>query len=147
MFVTIAICTRNRAILLKRAMDTIVALIIPDGIEWELIVVDNGSTDNTAEVIASYKDNLPIRYVFEPLAGLSNARNRAVAEAKGDYICWTDDDVLLDRAWLLKYHDAFVRFPEIVFFGGPIRPIFEGECPAWLTENKERLGSFFAAWI
>ena len=120
MFITVAICTRNRAELLCRAMDTIVALTIPAGVEWELIVIDNGSTDNTAEVLAGYKDRLPIRRVYEPVAGLSNARNRAVVEARGDYICWTDDDVLLDRGWLLKYHEAFARFPEIAYFGGPI---------------------------
>src|SRR5688500_3500637 len=96
MQVTVIICTRNRADQLRRTLESAAAVDTPEHVSWELLVVDNGSTDHTPEVVESFSGRLPIRRVSEPEAGLSNARNRGVAEAKGDYICWTDDDVLID---------------------------------------------------
>lgn len=133
MDITVIICTRNRAASLARALTSATQLRVPQGVTWELIVVDNGSSDSTPAVVASFADRLPIHHVFEPVAGLSNARNRGVAEAQGALICWTDDDVELDPEWLAAYHDAARAYPDAAFFGGNVTPVLEGPTPAWFA--------------
>jgi glycosyltransferase involved in cell wall biosynthesis len=76
--------------------------------------------------------------------GLSHARNAAVKLLSGDYVVWTDDDVLVDRGWLVGYERAFRQWPEAAIFGGPIQPCFEGRAPAWLMEVLEDVGDAFA---
>lgn len=132
--VTVIICTRNRAPQLRKVLDSVVGLRVPPGLHWEFLVVDNGSSDDTDEVVRSYQDRLPVRVVREDLAGLSNARNRGVQEAAGRYICWTDDDVMLDPEWLAAYSEAFKRHPEAAVFGGRITPVLEPPTPAWFAQ-------------
>lgn len=117
---------------------------IPRESPWELLLVDNGSTDHTQETIESFRSELPIRYIFEPEAGLSNARNRGVDEAHGDFICWTDDDVRISAPWLKSYAEAFAAQPGYAFFGGPVEPDIEGSPPPWFLENRKGLGSLLA---
>jgi glycosyltransferase involved in cell wall biosynthesis len=119
-------------------------LRVPSGVTWELLVVDNGSTDDTNRVIRSFGGRLPVRRLFEPEPGLSRARNLAVEHAGGDYIVWTDDDVLVDPGWLQAYCDAFARHPDGAFFGGPVEPWFEGESPAWLERAWVHVGGAYA---
>ena len=99
---------------------------IPEGVTWELLVVNNNSTDDTESVITSYENRLPLRRLFEPSPGLSNARNHAIREAKGGLIIWTDDDVLVDSDWLAAYAAAADRWPDAAFFGGPIEAMVRG---------------------
>lgn len=122
---SIIVCTRNRAEPLARLLESISALDIPTGTRWEVIVVNNGSSDGTDAVLAAFQDRLPIRPIQESKAGVSNARNRGVEASKGRYICWTDDDVILDRGWLAAYLEAFERHPEASLFGGKIEPELE----------------------
>jgi glycosyltransferase involved in cell wall biosynthesis len=133
--ISIVVCTRNRAEQLRRMLTTALALNVPDGLQWELVVVDNGSKDGTAAVVEAHAARLPLRSVFEPLAGLSHARNRGVEEARGDFICWTDDDVLLDPAWLASYWDAIRRHPEAAVFGGRILPCLELPLVPWFERH------------
>ena len=144
MHITVLICTRNRAEQLRRTLEAATAIEIPSGIAWELLVIDNGSSDHTPEVVESFAERLPIRRVSEPQAGLSNARNRGVAEASGSYICWTDDDVLIDPHWLSAYAGAFAHHPEAAYFGGPIELVLEEPTPSWFRENRELLGPILA---
>jgi glycosyltransferase involved in cell wall biosynthesis len=132
--ITMIICTRNRAAQLSNVLDTATQLRVPTGLKWEFLVVDNGSTDATDRVVASYQDRLPLRLVREERAGLSNARNKGVAEAAGRYICWTDDDVELDPEWLAGYWAAFQRHPDVAVFGGPIIPVLEAPTSKWFAE-------------
>lgn len=132
MKLSVVVCTWNRGASLSRTLRSIADADKPRQAEWEVVVVDNNSTDDTAAVVRRLADTLPVRHVFEPAPGLSHARNRAAAEAAGDYIVWTDDDVRVDRDWLVAYERAFRRHPEAAIFGGAIRPAFEGTPPAWL---------------
>jgi glycosyltransferase involved in cell wall biosynthesis len=134
MKLSVAICTWNRANLLSRTLECLASRRPPAGVEWELLIVDNGCTDSTAAVIGAYRDRLPIRVLYEPHPGLAGARNLAVREATGEYIIWTDDDVLVDASWLEEYCAAFRRHPEAALFGGPIEPWFLEERPSWLVE-------------
>jgi glycosyltransferase involved in cell wall biosynthesis len=143
--ITVAICTWNRAHLLRQTLEQMTRLArLPVGSSWELIVVDNACTDSTAETLDSFAGRLPLRRVLEPRPGLSNARNAAIAEARGGHIIWTDDDVLVDSEWLLAYARAFARNPEVAFFGGPIAAWFDTPPAAWLTAVLPRVGPAFA---
>jgi len=144
MKITVAICTWNRCESLRQTLQEMCSLEIPAGVEWELIVVDNNSTDDTRQVVESFTARLPVRYVFEPNQGLSYARNRAVSEAKGEYILWTDDDVLVSHNWLEAYMCAFQRYPDGAFFGGPVEAWFEGQPPEWLVRTLHAVGSAYA---
>lgn len=141
---TVAICTWNRAALLERALRCLANLAIPPDVSWEVVVVDNGSTDRTSEVVAAMAGALPLRSVVEPESGLSHARNAAVRAARGHYILWTDDDVFVDQGWLAAYAGAFARHPEAAVFGGPIEPAFEGSPPSWLAPALPALGNAYA---
>lgn len=135
--VTVAICTRNRAGPLRRVLGSLCSLVIPGGAQWEVIVVDNGSSDGTGDVLREFAGRLPLRPLFEPHPGVSWARNRALNEARGRYICWTDDDVLLDPNWLAAYLEAFRRHPEAALFGGPIEPVLEATARPLFERGKQ----------
>ena len=136
--ISIVICTRNRAAQLAAVLTSICDLVVPPDLVWELCIVDNGSTDTTAQVVESFVPRLPVRYLHEPVAGLSNARNRGVEAARGRYICWTDDDVEIDRDWLCAYAAAFRRHPQAAVFGGRILPTLEGPTPPWFAALADR---------
>jgi glucosyl-dolichyl phosphate glucuronosyltransferase len=144
-FVTVAICTRNRSRALERTLRSVAAAALPASLSWEVLVVDNGSDDDTANVIARLSDALPVRAFVEPHIGLSHARNAAIREARGDYLLWIDDDVLVDAQWLRAYDDAFRARPDIAFFGGPIVPMFEGTPPRWLRVALPNIDNAYAA--
>src|SRR5687767_259622 len=108
---TVAICTWNRSELLSKSLQQLTRMQQPCA-PWEVIVVNNGSTDETELVLDAFVDRLPLRRVFEPAPGQSHARNAAVRQASGDYVIWTDDDVLVDAAWLIAYERAIKRWPE-----------------------------------
>src|SRR5512134_131488 len=103
MDLTVAICTWNRGELLRKTLEQMTELVVPPGVTWELLVVNNNSTDHTDAVAAGFRRRLPLRYLVEPTPGKSNACNLAVREARGDYILWTDDDVLVSPQWLAAY--------------------------------------------
>ncbi len=141
---TVAICTWNRAPLLSRVLERLTRLRRPKG-AWEVLVVDNGSTDDTERVLEGFAGRLPLRRAFEPRPGLSLARNTAVRHATGDYVVWTDDDALVDVDWLVAYERAIEQHPEAAVFGGPVRPCFEGTPPRWLSAAWQDISAAFAA--
>jgi glycosyltransferase involved in cell wall biosynthesis len=143
--VTVAICTRNRSRALERTLRSLAAVVLSPSLSWEVLVIDNGSSDDTANVVRSLAQLLPLRPVVESRIGLSHARNAAIGEARGDYILWIDDDVLVDVDWLRAYHDAFREWPDLAFFGGPIVPTFEGTPPRWLRSALPNVGNAYAA--
>lgn len=138
--ITVAICTFNRASSLRRTLCSLRDMAVPDGVAWELVVVNNNCTDETDRVLEEFAGSLPLRREFEPRQGHCNARNRALEAARGDYIVWTDDDVIVDRDWLAAYARAFRRWPEAAVFGGFIRPRYEEPVASWIIENETLLG-------
>jgi glycosyltransferase involved in cell wall biosynthesis len=145
MLLTVVVCTWNRAVLLERTLEQMTLLETAPGLDWELLVVNNNCTDDTDAVLARFNGRLPLRRLFEPQAGQTFARNRAIGEARGEYIVWTDDDVLVDPGWLAAYGRAFERWPEAGVFGGPVEPWFEGEPPGWLRSIFHDVDYAYAA--
>lgn len=96
---SILLCTRNRSGDLEKTLQSLTASVREQSIPLEIVVIDNGSTDDTGTVAASKLGDLG-RCVLEPKAGLSNARNRALREAKGDVLVFLDDDVETNPSWL-----------------------------------------------
>jgi glycosyltransferase involved in cell wall biosynthesis len=141
---TVAICTWNRAPLLSGVLERLTHIRDPGG-AWEVVVVNNDSTDDTERVLAAFAGRLPIRNAFEPKPGLSHARNAAVRHATGDYLVWTDDDVLVNKDWLAAYGRAVEQRPQAAVFGGPVRPRFEGTPPPWLSAAWQDISAAFAA--
>jgi glycosyltransferase involved in cell wall biosynthesis len=139
MDVSLIICTYNRHESLRQTLRTVCELIIPDGLNWELLVVDNNSNDATRQVCESFKDRLPLRYLFEPKQGVSRARNLAISRANAPLLFFTDDDVNLDKEWFCSLWDAAQWHPEIGIFAGRILPLWVGTPPPWLTSRTQSM--------
>jgi len=138
--VTVALCTFNRAPLLARTLEAMRALEIPDGLAWELVVVDNGSTDRTPKLLES-ATGLPLRALHEPRPGKPAAANRATGAARGNLIVWTDDDTEPEPGWLRAYLDLPA---DGACFGGPVRGCFESAPPDWLAAGLDEVQLAYA---
>jgi glycosyltransferase involved in cell wall biosynthesis len=108
MDVSVIICTHNRSASLGRTLSSFLQST-SDGLSWELLVVDNDSTDETKQVIESFitASKLAVRYIFEGKRGLSEARNHGLCEAQGEIIIFIDDDVIVSPTYLLEVKKAF----------------------------------------
>jgi glycosyltransferase involved in cell wall biosynthesis len=103
MTVSIILCTRNRADSLVLTLESISRIKVPEGWSVELLIIDNGSTDHTREVVdQSLLTILSCHYVYEPNIGLSHARNRGIKEAVGEILLWVDDDIRVSSDWVDK---------------------------------------------
>jgi len=131
--ISVCICTRNRAASLKRTLASLAQQTFAG--PWELVVVDNGSSDATREIAEGFTA-APMRYLLEPQPGLSRARNRALAAAEGELLVFTDDDVEVDAGWLAAFASAAERFLEAGFFGGRILPRWPGTPPRWMHDPR-----------
>lgn len=138
---SIAICTHNRAADLREALLSLMQQSYQD--DYEIIVVDNRSTDHTKQVVMAFRELLatPIRYVYEERLGLSVARNRAIREAGGEYVLFLDDDAAASADWIGELARLFDRDPRVGCAGGKIEPVWEGGAPAWLPPENRTLYS------
>jgi glycosyltransferase involved in cell wall biosynthesis len=133
MKMSVIICTYNRCESLERTLKSFTEISVPEGSVWELILVDNNSKDKTKLFVEEFKKDckLNIEYIFEEKPGLSHARNQGIKQAKGEIIAFTDDDVIVDRYWLLNIQKAFNEHG-VSCVGGRILPIWEIPKPEWL---------------
>ena len=131
--ISVIIATRDRASLLIETLEAI-ARQDPPGTPFEVVVVDNGSVDNTRDAVADVARRLSItiNYVYEPRPGKSHALNTAVAAAHGDLLVFTDDDVLPAPGWLAAFVRA-MRATGADFATGRILPRWEADPPAWIS--------------
>jgi glycosyltransferase involved in cell wall biosynthesis len=130
--ISIIIATYNRAEELARTLKAMVA-VERKGLSVELIIVDNGSTDQTQLVSRSASSQMPIHYLFEPRPGKSAALNTALESGNlGNIVVFTDDDVEPSREWLVSIASTCERWPKHAAFGGRIDVLFpQGVVPKW----------------
>jgi glycosyltransferase involved in cell wall biosynthesis len=138
--ISIVIATCNRSESLKDVLDSLLNQEISSNADWELIIVDNNSKDNTKELVESYipKFQGKMRYLFEPKQGQSVARNTGIKSANGKIIAFTDDDVIVDKKWLFhikKFSDEH----QFDAMGGRILPLYPQRTPRWIKDNKDLL--------
>ena len=135
MDISILLCTYNRARSLQRTLETLAGLVIPPGLEVELFVIDNNSSDDTAAVCQRAMFSGSLRYLFEAQQGKSNALNRGLAESTGAFVMFTDDDMDIEPDWLSLHWDAAQRGAAAGWFGGRILPRWEGVPPPWFEKH------------
>jgi GT2 family glycosyltransferase len=131
---SVVIATYNRADDLRGTLHSLSALR-PDG-DWEVIVVDNNSTDDTRAVVEDAAPGFPapLRYIFEPQQGRSPALNAGIRAAAGEIIATTDDDVRVEPDWLTRAGEALRRLP-CEYVGGRVLPIWGATPPSWLANG------------
>jgi len=136
MTVTIIVATFNRAALLAECLADLSRQRFEAG--DEVIVVDNGSTDDTPETIdaASAGFSIPLRHLSEPAPGKSHALTKAIAAATGDLVALTDDDVRVGAEWLSKIRDV-MQDDSIALMGGPVLARWETPAPDWLRDCSD----------
>jgi len=110
---------------------------------WKLIIVDNGSIDNTRAILNSYRDRLPISILTEQRPGKNRALNLARGEVAGDLVLFSDDDVIFPKDWLEKHRQAADNNLDFDIFGGPILPNWPMTPEDWILKYVP-LGTVFA---
>jgi len=135
--VSVVIPTFNRADLLGGTIDRLAALR-PQTSRWELIVVDNNSTDATRAVVESRVGSFPVplRYIFEGTQGRSSALNTGIAASTAPVLAFIDDDVMVGDEWLDAAAAPLLDGSDIEYTGGPVRPIWEAPRPPWLSAER-----------
>ena len=130
------ICTRNRASYLADAIRSIQEQDFPSN-AFEIVIVDNGSTDDTRQVVPSFGGmGIPCVYVSEPVLGLPRARNTGARASRGEILAYIDDDALAERDWLKELAAAYQEVAEKpVIVGGKSELLWEGERPSWITDE------------
>ncbi len=141
---TVAIPTYNGASKLPLVLEKLRSQINTENISWEVIVVDNNSSDNITEVIenfqAKWPENIPLRYCFEAEQGLAFARQRAIQEAKGYFVGFLDDDNLAEPDWVAAAFKFGQEHQKAGAYNGKIRGDFEVNPP----ENFNKIKPYLA---
>lgn len=135
--ITLLTCTFNRCRDLREMLETALAQQTQGAFTFEVVVVDNNSTDQTRQTVQSFIDagHDNVRYIFESKQGKSYALNTGLEAARGWIYTIADDDFLLPHDWLLKIFQAFRDHPEVSCVSGKVLPHWEAEPPAWLTQK------------
>lgn len=141
MYLTVVICTHNRASLLGKTLETLNDATRPPGARIDILVVANACADNTVELLRVYQrtvndqGRLPLRWVEEPALGKSHALNRAVSLVGSQIVVFVDDDHRVDRQFFESIRHADVTYPAVTMFCGRILPDWDGREPAWVHDT------------
>jgi len=136
MKITVVLCTYNRCQLLPTALESVAASILPEGKEWEVLVVDNNSKDQTREVVEEFLLRYPgrFRYLFEANPGKSYALNSGIVATRGDVLAFMDDDVTVASDWLQNLTAPF-ESESYAGTAGRVVPLWTTEAPAWIPRE------------
>jgi glycosyltransferase involved in cell wall biosynthesis len=133
---SVVLCTYNRAAELEQSLAALAAQQVPTDVDWELVLINNNSTDDTEAVCRRFSAMAPTRvtYLFEAQQGLSKARNTGVAAARGEIVAFTDDDVSPAPDWVRRIV-RILKDPALDGVGGRILPIWSTPPPPWLDAH------------
>lgn len=132
--ISAVICTHNRAHYLTKAISSLTEQDLSNEV-YEIIIVDNRSTDKTRDVVENFAGLGNIRYLYEPVVGLSHARNTGWRNARSPYVAYLDDDAVANPAWLSRILKVFkTTDPSPGCVGGKVTPIWEAPRPTWLGD-------------
>ena len=133
MDITVILCPYNRSQSLANTLESLGASLLPESIGWEVLVVDNNSTDQTRQVVEDFCSRHPkhFRYLFELKAGKSHALNAGVSNAHSEILAFTDDDVTVEPSWLRNL-TAPLGVPGWAGIGGRTLPASSFSPPLWL---------------
>ncbi len=137
------ICTHNRDNYLGSAIDSLLAQDFPGS--FEVVVVDNASKDNTREVVEARLPNPKLEYVYEPITGLSVARNTGAKTASAEILAYLDDDAVASSQWLRVLYEAYQSNNKLAIAGGKVTLIWPEDInpPKWLSvELSGNLGYY-----
>jgi glycosyltransferase involved in cell wall biosynthesis len=132
--VSVVICCHNSARLLPNTLAHLKRQRVSAAIDWEVLIIDNASTDNTASVAERVWDDnglAPLRVVREDRLGLSYARERAFEEARFEIVCFVDDDNWINPDWVRKVSEAFGKDSDLAATGSLVYPAFETAPAGW----------------
>ena len=134
MKITAILCTYNRSGSLAKALESLAASVVPETVEWEILVVDNNSSDRTHAVVEGFTGRYPgrFRYLFEARQGKSYALNSGIREARGEILAFLDDDVSVEPNWLHNL-TSVLHDSEWAGSGGRILPARGYLPPRWLA--------------
>lgn len=137
MKISIIICTLNRHQILRSAIISIIEQSLPKEL-YEIMVIDNGSEDETKEVVEMLSSGIPnMVYCCEPKKGLSIARNRGIRESTGDIVAFLDDDAVAHPEWLERLYTVYNSDPDVGAAVGKILVLWEHGKPAYVDEYFE----------
>ncbi len=138
--ISIVVTTYNRADRLENLLASIARMHPPVGVDWEVVLVDNNSTDATRDVVLRFAEGaaFPVRYAFEGIQGIAYGRNRGVAEAAGDIIACVDDDCVVDESWLASIAGEFARDERLLLLGGRVELFDPADAPMTIRTSRER---------
>jgi GT2 family glycosyltransferase len=140
-YVSVVVPTRNHADALRQCLNSLLEQDYPRK-SFEIVVVDNGSTDDTPHVVMESAEEShehpPVRFIRHETRGLNRARNAGINAALGNPICFVDDDVVAPPGWLSAMVAGFEGHADAGCFGGPIRLLLEGKVPRMC--GREPLG-------
>jgi len=135
--VTVIICCHNSSALLPRTIECLARQAVAPGIPWEVLIVDNASTDDTGSMALRLWPpdcRAPLRVVQEPQLGLAHARARGIAEARYEFLTFVDDDNWPNPAWVQVTYEVMRDHPGVGALGGINDPEFETERPGWFGQ-------------
>jgi glycosyltransferase involved in cell wall biosynthesis len=133
-YLSVIIPTLNRASLLRKTLESLVHQQQPDA-AFEVIVIDNGSQDDTRLVVNSFTDQIDnLVYIFDNEPGQLTGRHRGFEVSRGEILSYLDDDVELNNKWICSVFRLTRDHPNVAIFGGPSRPSFESDPPDWLSD-------------
>ncbi|MBD2301427.1 MULTISPECIES: hormogonium polysaccharide biosynthesis glycosyltransferase HpsE [Nostocales] len=142
--ITVAIPTYNGASRLPKLLDLLLTQVNVENLQWEIIIIDNNSSDNTEFIIRDYQKlfshKVPVKYFLETQQGAAFARLRAIYEAKSELVAFLDDDNLPDLNWLAEAYAFGDIYPQAGAWSGQIHGNYEVKPP----ENFEKIQGFLA---
>jgi glycosyltransferase involved in cell wall biosynthesis len=129
---TVLMATHNGARTLPSVLEAYCSLVSPTG-GWKLVIVDNGSTDLTKQVIRTFEEKIPVTYLFEAQRGKNVALNIGLLHVDGDFVVLTDDDAVPHPDWLMHLRQAADSQPSFSIFSGTILPRWEVNPEPWIV--------------